>query len=211
GSSWDDFDRSLISTGGGVFPLTAKSIEVSPEMVRVLGLAESTTSLTPNELKKAVLQAPVDLLWNGAIGTYIKATDESHADIGDRGNDAVRVNGKELRVKVVGEGGNLGASQRGRIEAAQSGVRINTDAIDNSAGVGASDREVNLKILFTPLIKDGTLSLDERNELLVEMTDEVAALVLRDNYVQNVLLGNSRAQAHAMIGVHQRLIHWLED
>lgn len=210
-STWEDYDTSLISEGGGVHPRTAKSVPISAQVRDVLGLDESVDQLSPAELIHACLQAPVDLVYNGGIGTYIKASTESHDDIGDRANDAIRVDGAQLRCQVVVEGGNLGASQLGRIEAAQQGVRINTDAIDNSAGVASSDREVNLKILFTSLIKEGALSLEERNELLVSMTDEVAAQVLRDNYVQNVLLGNSRAQAHAMLGVHQRLIHWLEE
>ncbi len=210
-STWADYDTSLLSEGGGVYPRTAKSVPISAQVREALGLGEGPGDLSPAELIHACLQAPVDLLYNGGIGTYIKASTESDDDIGDRANDAIRVDGAQLRCQVVVEGGNLGASQLGRIEAAQRGVKINTDAIDNSAGVASSDREVNLKILFTSLIKDGALSLDERNELLVSMTDEVAAQVLRDNYVQNVLLGNSRAQAHAMLGVHQRLIHWLEE
>ncbi|WP_449278414.1 NAD-glutamate dehydrogenase [Leucobacter sp. GX24907] len=211
GSSWDDFDRSLISEGGGVFPLSAKSIPVSPQMAEALGLDPSVGSITPVELKRAVLLAPVDLLWNGGIGTYIKGSAETNAEIGDRGNDAIRVNGDELRVRVVGEGGNLGASQWGRIEAAKAGVRINTDAIDNSAGVGTSDREVNIKILLGAVERDGRLDREERNELLRSMTDEVAKQVLRDNYEQNVLLGNSRESAAAMLPSHERLIEWLED
>jgi glutamate dehydrogenase len=211
GSSWDDYNRELISQGGGVFPLSAKSIPVSAEMASALGLAEGVTSLTPAELKRAVLLAPVDLLWNGGIGTYLKASTETNAEIGDRGNDAIRVNGNEIRARVVGEGGNLGVSQLGRIEAAKSGVSINTDAIDNSAGVGTSDREVNIKILLGALVREGRLTLSERNELLQSMTDEVAAQVLRDNYEQNVLLGNSRANAAVMLPVHSRLIEWLEE
>jgi len=211
GSSWDDFDRSLMSRGGGVFPLTAKSIDISPEMREALGLDDSVMTMTPAELKKAVLLAPVDLLWNGAIGTYIKSSEETNAEIGDRGNDAVRVDGGELRVRVVGEGGNLGVSQRGRIEAALSGVSINTDAIDNSAGVGTSDREVNIKILLGAVERDGRLTRSERDTLLRSMTDEVAVQVLRDNYEQNVLLGNSRANAAEMLPSHERLIEWLES
>ncbi|WP_277208915.1 NAD-glutamate dehydrogenase [Isoptericola croceus] len=209
-SSWADYDPDLVSAGGGVFPLSAKSIPVTPQMVEALGLDASVTALTPAELKRAVLLAPVDLLWNGGIGTYVKASAESDGEIGDRANDAIRVNGDELRVRVVGEGGNLGVSQRGRIEAAQSGVQINTDAIDNSAGVGTSDHEVNIKILLGAVMRDGRLGLAERNELLQAMTDEVAAQVLRDNYEQNVLLGNSRANAAVMLPVHERLMAWLE-
>ena len=211
GSSWDDFDRSVMSEGGGVFPLSAKSVQLTPQMKEALGIDPAVDTLTPLELKQAVLLAPVDLLWNGAIGTYIKAADESHDDIGDRGNDAIRINGGDLRVRVVGEGGNLGVSQLGRIEAAMSGVLINTDAIDNSAGVGTSDREVNIKILLGQVERDGRLDRDARNELLQSMTDEVAVQVLRDNYEQNVLLGNSRAGAAAMLPSHTRLMQWLEE
>ncbi len=210
-SSWADYDTSLISDGGGVFERGAKSVPISPQAASALGLRTGTTSMTPAELMKAILLAPVDLLWNGGIGTYVKAATESNAEIGDRANDAIRVDGSALRVKVVGEGGNLGASQLGRIEAALAGVRINTDAIDNSAGVDTSDHEVNIKILLTGLVRDGDLTLKQRNVLLASMTDEVAAQVLRDNYEQNVLLGNARAQEHSMLPVHQRLIHWLEE
>jgi glutamate dehydrogenase len=210
-SSWADYDSSLISKGGGVFPRSLKAIPVSGEMRAALGLDDDVSSMTPAELMRSILCAPVDLLWNGGIGTYIKASTESNSQIGDRANDAIRVSGNEIRCKVVGEGGNLGCSQLGRIEAALAGVRINTDAIDNSAGVDTSDHEVNIKILLTGLMRDGDLTLDERNTLLHSMTDEVAQQVLRDNYEQNVLLGNARAQEHAMLPVHQRLIHWLEE
>ena len=210
GSSWDDFDRSVMSQGGGVFPLSAKSVELTPEIIEALGIDPSVKTLTPLELKKAVLLAPVDLLWNGAIGTYIKSSEETNGQIGDRANDPVRVNGNELRVRVVGEGGNLGASQLGRIEAALSGVHVNTDAIDNSAGVGTSDREVNIKILLGAVERDGRLEREARNELLHSMTDEVGVQVLRDNYEQNVLLGNSRSNAVEMLPSHERLIEWLE-
>ncbi len=211
GSSWADYDTSLISEGGGVHPRTAKSISLSPQVRSALGLEQGVVSMTPAELIHAILQAPADLLWNGGIGTYIKASSESDAEIGDRANDAIRVNGNQLRCKVVGEGGNLGASQLGRVEAAMAGVQINTDAIDNSAGVGTSDREVNIKILLSDPVKSGALSMADRDELLASMTDEVAAQVLRDNYEQNVLLGNARAQSLSMLPVHQRLIHWLEE
>ncbi|GAA2842730.1 NAD-glutamate dehydrogenase [Leucobacter komagatae] len=210
GSSWNDFDRALISPGGGVFPLSAKSIDITPEMRQALGLAAAVTTLTPAQLKRAVLLAPVDLIWNGAIGTYVKSSEESQASIGDRGNDDVRVDGRELRARVVGEGGNLGVSQLGRVEAARAGVRINTDAIDNSAGVGTSDREVNIKILLGEAERAGRLTRDARNQLLQSMTSEVAAQVLRDNYEQNVLLGNSRETAVEMLPSHERLIASLE-
>ena len=210
-SSWDDYDKSLISAGGGVFARSLKAIPVSAEMIAALGLPNGTTSMTPAELMKAVLLAPADLLWNGGIGTYVKASTEDNLSVGDRANDAIRVNGRELRVKVVGEGGNLGCSQLGRIEAAFNGVRINTDAIDNSAGVDTSDHEVNIKILLSEVVRSGGLDLEERNTFLASMTDEVADLVLRDNYEQNVLLGNARAQEHQMATVHERLMKWLEE
>ncbi len=209
-SSWADYDTSLISEGGGVFPRSLKSIPVSPQMAEALGL-KNVTSLTPAELMKAILLAPVDLLWNGGIGTYVKASTESDAEVGDRANDAIRVDGKALRSKVVGEGGNLGLTQLGRIEAALHGVRVNTDAIDNSAGVDTSDHEVNIKICLGDVVRDGGLDTESRNVFLASMTDEVAHQVLRDNYEQNVLLGNARAQEAPMLSVHQRLIHWLED
>ncbi len=211
GSSWADYDASLISEGGGVYPRSAKSVPLSPQAREALGIADEVTELTPAELIRHVLRAPVDLLWNGGIGTYVKASTETHADVGDRANDAIRVDGADLRVRVVGEGGNLGATQLGRIEAARNGVHINTDAIDNSAGVGTSDKEVNLKILLTEQVRAGALDLDARNELLASMTDEVAEQVLRDNYEQNVLLGNSRANSAVMLPVHSRLLDWLEE
>ncbi|MDF2146374.1 NAD-glutamate dehydrogenase [Knoellia sp. p5-6-4] len=210
-SSWADYDETLISKGGGVFDRSLKAISITPEMTEALGLPEAARTMTPAELMKAILQAPVDLLWNGGIGTYVKAASEEHSSIGDRANDAIRVNGHQLRCRVVGEGGNLGFSQLGRIEASLHGVRINTDAIDNSAGVDTSDHEVNIKILLTGLTREGDMTLKQRNKLLASMTDEVAAQVLRDNYEQNILLGNARAQEHGMLPVHQRLIHWLEE
>ena len=210
-SSWADYDRSLVSAGGGVFERTLKAIRITPEMTEALGLPKGVTSMTPAELMKAILLAPVDLLWNGGIGTYVKASGESSSDIGDRANDAIRVDGADLRVKAVGEGGNLGLSQLGRIEAARNGVRVNTDAIDNSAGVDTSDHEVNIKILLTEQVRGGDMTLKQRNSLLASMTDDVAHQVLRHNYEQNVLLGNARAQEHPMLPVHQRLIHWLEE
>src|SRR5690606_26769808 len=138
-SSWDDYERSLISEGGGVFPRSAKTIALTPQVRRVLGLGEDISTLTPTELISAILKAPVDLLWNGGIGTYVKSESETNADVGDRANNALRVNGRDLRCRIVGEGGNLGCTQRGRIEAAQNGVLLNTDFIDNSAGVDTSD------------------------------------------------------------------------
>ncbi|RIK16781.1 MAG: NAD-glutamate dehydrogenase [Acidobacteria bacterium] len=210
-SSWADYDTSLISEGGGVWPRTAKSVPVSPQARQVLGLDEDVTSLTPAELLRAILRAPVDLLWNGGIGTYVKSSQQTNAEIGDRANDAIRVDGRDLRVRVVGEGGNLGFSQLGRVEAALSGVHINTDAIDNSAGVDSSDHEVNIKIALTPLVRDGGMTLEQRNELLESMTDDVADKVLRHNYEQNVLLGNGRHQGGMMAPVHRRLVDYLSE
>jgi glutamate dehydrogenase len=209
-SSWADYDTSLISAGGGVYPRTVKSVPITPQVAARLCLADGVSRMTPSELMKAVLAAPVDLLWNGGIGTYVKASSESHGQVGDKANDAIRVDGADLRVKVVGEGGNLGLSQLGRIEAAMRGVRVNTDAIDNSAGVDCSDHEVNIKILLDQVVADGDLTGKQRNILLAEMTDDVGSLVLRDNYEQNVLLGNARRQAHGMLPVHQRFMRALE-
>jgi glutamate dehydrogenase len=210
-SSWDDYDKGLISAGGGVFRRSLKSVAVTPQMREALGLPDGRAAMTPAELIHAILLAPVDLLWNGGIGTYVKASTEEHLAVGDRANDAIRVDGDELRVKVVGEGGNLGLSQLGRIEAARHGVRVNTDAVDNSAGVDTSDHEVNIKILLGDVIRRGEMSLEERNELLVSMTDEIAEQVLRDNFEQNVLIGNARAQQASMAPVHIRLMRWLEE
>jgi len=212
-SSWADYDATLISAGGGVYPRTAKSVPLSGEVRRALGIDASVGALAPADLIRRILTAPVDLLWNGGIGTYVKATTESQADVGDKANDTVRVNGADLQAKVVGEGGNLGFTQRGRIEYALAEGRINTDAIDNSAGVDTSDREVNIKVLLDAAVEGGAagLSTERRHALLEDMTDEVAALVLRDNYDQNVALGNARAQAHAMLSVHRRLMGDLEQ
>ncbi|MFN2319969.1 MAG: NAD-glutamate dehydrogenase [Dermatophilaceae bacterium] len=209
-SSWDDYDRSLISEGGGVYARSLKSIPISEQVRELLELPSDTTRLTPAELMRAVLLAPADLLWNGGIGTYVKASTETDNDIGDRANDAIRVGGHELRVRVIGEGGNLGMSQLGRIEAALHGVRVNTDAIDNSAGVDTSDHEVNIKILLGEVVRAGDLTTKQRNELLASMTEQVAEQVLRTNYEQNVLLGNARAQEYSMLSVHERLIQSLE-
>lgn len=205
-SSWADYDTSLISEGGGVFSRAQKSIPISPQVRRVLGLPDGVEEMTPPALMKAVLLAPVDLFWNGGIGTYVKAETESDADVGDRANEAVRVNGNQLRVKVVGEGGNLGVTQRGRIEFNLAGGRINTDALDNSAGVDCSDHEVNIKILVDSLVTSGKVSADERTELLMSMTDEVGRLVLADNIDQNDLMGTSRANAASLLAVHARQI-----
>ncbi|MDT4993978.1 MAG: glutamate dehydrogenase [Actinoplanes sp.] len=209
-SSWADYDTSLISEGGGVYPRTAKSIPVTPQVRAALGLGEAST-VSPAELMRSILAAPVDLLWNGGIGTYVKAARESHAEVGDKANDAIRVNGGELRAKVVGEGGNLGLTQLGRIEFALAGGRISTDFIDNSAGVDCSDHEVNIKILLGGAVADGELTLPERDALLAMMTDEVGELVLRDNYEQAIALGNAVMQAHSLLPVHRRMLTTLEQ
>ncbi len=205
-SSWADYDAGLISAGGGVHPRTAKSVPVTEQVRVALDLPEGTTALTPAELMRAILLAPVDLLWNGGIGTYVKASVESNAECGDKANDAIRVDGAALRAKCVGEGGNLGCTQRGRIEYARAGGRINTDAIDNSAGVDTSDHEVNIKILLDAAAAAGELNPADRNDLLASMTDEVAHLVLRDNYAQNVALSNAVHQAPALLHAHRRVI-----
>jgi glutamate dehydrogenase len=209
-SSWADYDRTLISAGGGVWPRSAKSVPVSPQTVAALGLADGTVALAPDELITAILAAPVDLLWNGGIGTYVKATAQSNADVGDRSNDAVRVDAADLRAKVIGEGGNLGLTQEARIEYALAGGLVNTDFIDNSAGVDTSDHEVNIKILLDRVVRDGELTQADRNELLHQMTDEVGALVLQHNYQQNRALAASRAQDVPMLHVHARYIRKLE-
>ncbi len=209
-SSWADYNPDLISAGGGVYPRTAKSVPVSPQVRERLGIEGEVTRMTPQELMRAILKAPADLLWNGGIGTYVKATTESHADVGDKSNDAIRINGNELRVRVVGEGGNLGLTQLGRIEYALNGGRINTDFIDNSAGVDCSDHEVNIKILLNSVVANGDLTVKQRNGLLVQMTDEVAELVLRDNYGQNVALASAVKQAPSLLDVHARLMRRME-
>jgi len=209
-SSWADYDTTLISEGGGVYSRGAKSVPISSQVAHRLGIPAERASMTPGELMKAILGAPVDLLWNGGIGTYVKASDETHADVGDKANDQIRIDGRNLRARVVGEGGNLGLTQLGRVEAALCGVRVNTDAIDNSAGVDCSDHEVNIKILLDSLVTAGRLERTARAELLASMTDDVARLVLRDNYEQNVLLGNARRQSRGMLQVHRRFIQALE-
>ncbi|MEV0293961.1 NAD-glutamate dehydrogenase [Nocardia sp. NPDC050710] len=210
-SSWADYNTSLISTGGGVWDRTVKSVPISPQARAVLGLADDVESLSPPELVRAILLAPVGLLWNGGIGTYIKASAESNADVGDKSNDPVRVNGNQLRVKVIGEGGNLGATALGRIEFCRNGGKMNTDALDNSAGVDCSDHEVNIKVLLDGVVSGGLLPEPERNPLLASMTDAVARMVLRDNVSQNFLMGISRFEAPDMLNVHQRLIEDLEQ
>ncbi|WP_415936122.1 NAD-glutamate dehydrogenase [Streptomyces sp. 039-1] len=208
-SSWADYDTGLISAGGGVFPRSAKAIPVNAHIREALGIESKIAKMTPADLMRAILQAPVDLLWNGGIGTYVKSSAESNAEVGDKANDAIRVDGAELRVKVVGEGGNLGLTQLGRIEFAQTGGKINTDAIDNSAGVDTSDHEVNIKILLNAVVANGDLTVKQRNKLLAEMTDEVGALVLRNNYAQNTAIANALAQSPSMLHAQQRFMRHL--
>ncbi len=210
-SSWQDYDKSLISAGGGVFKRSAKSVPINHQIRAALGIGRHVDHVTPAELMKAILLAPVDLLWNGGIGTYVKASTETHAEAGDKANDAIRVNGTELRVRCVGEGGNLGFTQRGRIEYAVDGGRINTDFIDNSAGVDTSDREVNLKILLDRVVAAGDLTEKQRNKLLASMTDEVADLVLRDNYEQNIALANADRNGPSLLHVHEQWMAMLES
>ncbi len=209
-SSWADYDPALISSGGGVYPRTAKAVPISAEVAEVLAMSDPPATMTPTQVIRAILTAQVELLYNGGIGTYVKASSESDAEVGDRANDAVRVDGADLRAAVVVEGGNLGLTQRGRIEAARHGVRLNTDAIDNSAGVDTSDHEVNLKILLGEAVRAGVLDHEERNELLRSMTGDVAAAVLAHNVAQNLLLGFEEHLGAALLPAHRRLISALE-
>ncbi|NWG46027.1 MAG: NAD-glutamate dehydrogenase [Alphaproteobacteria bacterium] len=207
-SSWADYDPALLSKGGGVFSRRQKSVALSPEIRAALGI--EADRLPPAELIRAILRAEVDLLWFGGIGTYVKARGESDTEVGDRANDPVRVTARELRAKVIGEGANLAVTQRGRIEFAHEGGRINTDAIDNSAGVDSSDHEVNLKILFNRAMDEGTLTRPDRDALLAQMTDEVAELVLRHNYEQTLALSLAEASAPQDIDAHARFMRLLE-
>ena len=207
-SSWEDYDAKLISEGGGIFDRKAKAITLSAEIKRLTGLKAKT--VTPNELIHALLQAEADLLWFGGIGTYIKASGEPDLDVGDRANDAVRVNGAQVRCKVIGEGGNLGITQLGRLEIVRKGGRLNTDAVDNSAGVDCSDHEVNIKILVDAVVADGEMTGKQRDRLLVEMTEEVGELVLRDNYLQNQALSVLQRRAPALLQAQARYMRNLE-
>src|SRR5580692_10404114 len=207
-SSWQDYDKSLISDGGGVFSRGLKEITLSPQAQKLIGLASPKTN--PQQLISALLKMPADLLWFGGIGTYVRSSTEADDAVGDRANDAIRVTGAELACKVVGEGANLGMTQRSRIEAALRGVRLNTDAIDNSAGVNTSDVEVNIKVALAPAMRDGRLTREARNALLVEMTEDVAALVLRNNYLQTLALSLSARRGLEFLGFQQRLMQTLE-
>ena len=210
-SSWGDYDSSLISEGGGVWDRTLKSIPVSPHMHEALGIDASVNRMTPDDLISAILRAPVDLLWNGGIGTYVRATSETDAQVGDRANDPVRVTAKDVRAKAAGEGGNLGWTQAGRIEYARNGGRINTDFIDNSAGVDTSDHEVNIKILLDAEVAAGRISEQERDELLPAMADDVASLVLRHNHSQNLALANALSSDGPTAGVLEAWMCELEE
>ena len=210
-SSWGDYDRSLLSAGGGIWSRAVKSITLTDEIRSSLGIADDVRALTPAALIKAILKAPVDLFFNGGIGTYVKASSESHADVGDRANDVVRIDGGELRARCVGEGGNLGLTQLGRIEYSRTGGRVTTDFIDNSAGVDTSDHEVNIKILLDRVVGAGDLTVKQRNVFLASMTDEVGELVLAHNVAQNVALANAVAQAAALLHVHSGWMTRLED
>lgn len=207
-SSWADYNADLISAGGGIFSRDLKTISITPEMQKRFAI--TADELAPNELISALLKAPVDLLWNGGIGTYVKGRDESHESVSDKANDNLRVNGDELRCRVVGEGGNLGFTQLGRIDAALAGVRINADFIDNAGGVNCSDHEVNIKILLQEVMQAGDLTLKQRNELLVSMTDDISRLVLRDNYTQSQALALAELDSRKDLTPYQNLMNQLE-
>jgi len=207
--SWADYDDSLISPGGGVFLRKAKSIDLSSEARELLGLDEE--SVSGQEIVRRILQLPVDLLWNGGIGTYVKATNENNSDVGDPNNNGVRIDAPQIRARVIGEGGNLGFTQLARIEYSLNGGRINTDAIDNSGGVDMSDHEVNLKILLSPAVRFGKISADDRNELLVRMTDDVSKLVLANNYSQALCLSQAEHLGVEGIGTLEALQHQLSS
>jgi glutamate dehydrogenase len=207
-SSWDDYDRGSISPGGGVWSRSAKWIPVSPEARRALGI--DAEKLSPTELCQAILRAPVDLFWNGGIGTFVKSREETNADVGDRANDALRIDGVDLRTRTVAEGGNLGFTQKGRIEYARTGGRIHTDAIDNSAGVDCSDHEVNLKILLAGPVEAGELTMEERNELLEAVSEDVVSHVLYDNYLQVQILSQEAEVAVQRLEYYEELMSDLE-
>jgi glutamate dehydrogenase len=207
-SSWEDYNTKLISKGGGIFSRSAKSIALSVEMQKLLSTKKK--SLTPNELIQTLLKMPFDLLWNGGIGTYVKSKSESNLDVGDRANDGLRINGADLRCKIVGEGGNLGLTQLGRIEFMQKGGRANTDFIDNAGGVNCSDNEVNIKIMLNAIVNEGDMTSKQRNKLLLDMTDDVAEIVLQDNYKQCQSISITETRAAAMVKEHMRFIHALE-
>ena len=208
-AGWGEYNTELISEGGGVFERSAKKIPLSPQVQQWLNVIES--SMAPNDLIKAILQAEVELLYNGGIGTYIKASTETHTDAMDKANDVVRVNGNEVRAKVIGEGGNLGMTQLSRIEYWQSGGRCNTDAVDNSAGVDCSDHEVNIKILLGGIVQSGELTIEDRNDLLKSMTDDVAHLVLRNNYLQTQMLAMNQLDVVKNLPALSELMAYLQE
>lgn len=207
-SGWNDYNASLISKGGGVFERSAKSITLTPEIQEMLGV--KAKSLSPNEFINAALKMKVDLFWNGGIGTYVKSSKETHADVGDRANDSVRVNGNEVKARVIGEGGNLGCTQLGRIEYMLNGGRANTDFIDNAGGVNCSDNEVNIKILLNGIMAEHNMTEKQRNTLLAKMTDEVSQIVIEDNYRQIQSISITESRAPSMVKEHMRFIHGLE-
>jgi len=207
-SSWEDYNPKLISKGGGLFLRSAKSIPLSKEMKKLVGVEQD--ALTPNQLINALLKAKVDLIWNGGIGTYIKSKTETHSDVGDRANDILRVNGGEVRAKIIGEGGNLGVTQLGRIEYMRKGGRANTDFIDNAGGVNCSDNEVNIKILLNQIVAAGDMTEKQRNKLLLSMTNEVSDIVLRENFLQAQSISASEQRSRKMVKELARFIHWLE-
>ena len=207
-SSWDDYNQKLISKGGGLFSRSAKSIALSTEIKNLLGI--EADSLTPNQLINAILKSEVDLLWNGGIGTYIKAKTETHGEVGDRANDSLRVNGEELRCRIIGEGGNLGVTQLGRVEYMRNGGRGNSDFIDNAGGVNCSDNEVNIKILLNQIVSSGDMTEKQRNKLLLSMTNEVSNIVLRENFLQAQSISASEERSEKMVKELMRFIHWLE-
>src|SRR6185295_5145360 len=207
-SGWSDYNSELISKGGGIYERKAKSIALSPEARARFGIAKE--QVTPAELMKTLLKAEIDLLFFGGICTYVRASGETNAEVGDRANDALRITGQEVRAKVVGEGANLGVTQRGRVEAALNGIKINTDALDNSAGVDTSDHEVNIKILLNEAVQAGDLTMKQRDKLLAQMTDDVAQLVLRDNYLQSQALSIAEAQSFTLLDQQNRFMKALE-
>ena len=207
-SSWEDYNKALISKGGGIFMRSAKSITLTPEIKKMLNTKKA--SMTPTELLKELLKMKVDLIWNGGIGTYIKSSSETHAEVGDRANDTLRVNGNEVQARVIGEGGNLGCTQLGRIEYAANGGRMNTDFVDNVGGVDCSDNEVNIKILLNALVADGEMTLKQRNRLLVDMTDEVGRIVIQDCKDQTRTISVTQVRGAEQLKEQIRFIHYLE-
>lgn len=207
-SSWEDYNKDLISQGGGIFSRRSKSIQLTPEIQKMLGTKKA--SLAPNDLIKMILKMKVDLLWNGGIGTYVKSSTETHTDVGDRANDMLRIDGRDLRAKVVGEGGNLGMTQLGRIEYALTGGRVNTDFVDNVGGVDCSDNEVNIKIFLNGLVSNGDLTVKQRNQILESMEDEVGEIVLDDAYRQSESISVTEQQGVGIVKEQIRFIHTME-